>query len=109
MDFSPFSLILLSSGAALAHRSSLHYKQAAWQGDQDCDRLQKAGLECTIRGIARVSAVSSLRRHRREPGRILLPKNFFKKSFENPKVPETGADNDPDTRQFGRTKPPGAP
>jgi hypothetical protein len=36
-------------------------------------------------------------------------KKNSKKSFENPKVPKTGADNDPDTRQSGRTNASGAP
>jgi flagellar protein FliT len=105
MDFLPF-LCLVIVGASIAHRSSLHYKQGHWQEDQDCDRLQKAGLECTNRGIGRKWPVCSVRRRKREAGRILLAKNFSKKSFENPKVPETGADNDQDTRQSGRNEHP---
>jgi hypothetical protein len=81
MDWSPFSLCLVFVGAAVAHRSTVHYKQGAGQGRQDCDRQQKAGLECAIRGIARVSAICSVRRPHWEPGRILLSKKNLKKIF----------------------------
>jgi hypothetical protein len=79
----------------------LHYKQAKWQGGQDCDRLQKAELDCTIRGADRFLPISSVRCINPEQCKISLvefAKNFLKKSFENPKVSKIGADNDPDTR-----------
>lgn len=42
-------------------------------------------------------------------GHNLVIEKFFKKSFENPKVPETGTDNGSDPRQSGRNIAPGAP
>jgi hypothetical protein len=37
-----------------------------------------------------------------ESGHNLVCEKFLKKSFENPKVPESGTDNGTDNRQSGR-------